>query len=157
MTNKKTEHTTEDGTTFKVGDTIVEVDRVGNPFSETLGTVEGFTKTLMKVTQTNGEKRSYRLNVNYDATNIQDLRVYTDKHRDILRAGRKERMVYRTAHDEINRLLYGAYISMHNNSGVGRTTAPDPQKAYNLLKEAQSKFDEAITRIEVEVGEVLDY
>ena len=156
MTIKKIEHTTEDGTTFKVGDTIEEVDRVGNPFVETLGTVEGFTKTLMKVTQTKGGKRAYRLNVNYDNTNIQDLRVFADKHRDILKAGRKERMVYRTAHDEINRLLYGAYISMHNNSGVRRTTAPDPQKAYNLLKEAQSKLDEAITRIEVEVGEVLD-
>ena len=110
----------------------------------------------MNVTQTNGEKRSYRLNVNYDATNIRDLRVFTDKHRDILRAGRNERMIYRTAH-EIKRLLSDAYISMHNNSGVRRTTAPDPQKAYNLLKEAQSKLDEAITRIEVEVGEVLDY
>ena len=156
MTNKKTEHTTPDGITFKVGDTVVRVDRVGNPYVETLATVEGFTKTLMKVTQTNGEERSYRLNVNYDATNIRDLRVFTDKHRDILRAGRYERMIYRTAHDEINRLLYGAYISMHNNSGVRRTTAPDPQKAYNLLKEAQSKLDEAITRIEVESGEVLD-
>ena len=66
-------------------------------------------------------------------------------------------MFYRTAHDEVNRLLYEAYISMHNNSGVRRTTAPDPVEAYNLLKEAQSKLDEAITRIEVEVGEVLDY
>ena len=156
MTNKKTEHTTEDGTTFKVGDTIVEVDRVGNPFVETLGTVEGFTKTLMKVTKSNGEKRSYSLNVNYDVTNIRDIRVFTDKHRDTLRAGRNERSIYRTAHDEINRLLYGSYISMHNNSGVRHATAPDPQKAYNLLKEAQSKLDEAITRIEVEVGEVLD-
>lgn len=36
MTIKKTEHTTEDGTTFKVGDTIVEVDRVGNPFCRNL-------------------------------------------------------------------------------------------------------------------------
>ena len=80
MTNKKTEHTTKDGITFKVGDTIVKVDRVGNPFIETLGTVEGFTKTLMKVTQSNGEKRSYRLNVSYDATSVQDLRVFTDKH-----------------------------------------------------------------------------
>ena len=50
MTIKKTEHITEDGTTFKVGNTIVEVDRVGNPHLGTIGTVEGFTKTLMKVT-----------------------------------------------------------------------------------------------------------
>lgn len=157
MTNKKTEHTTPDGTTFKVGDTIVVVDRVGNPFVETLGTVEGFTKTLMKVSQANGEKRSYRLNVDYDGTNIQDLRVFTDEHRDILRAGRNERMIYGTTYEEINLLLYKAYTYMFNNSGVRRTTAPNPQKAYNLLKEAQSKLDETITRIEVEVGEVLDY
>ena len=156
MTNKKTEHTTEDGTTFKVGDTIVEVDRVGNPHLGTIGTVEGFTKTLMKVTQTNGEKRSYRLNVNYDATNIQDLRIFTDKHRDILRAGRNERMIYGTAHDEIKRILSGAYMYMFNNTGVRRTKAPDSLKTYELLKQAQAKLDEAITRIEVEVGEVLD-
>lgn len=156
MTNKKTEHTTEDGTTFKVGDTIVEVDRVGNPFVETLGTVDGFTKTLMKVTRSNGDKRSYRLNVNYDATNIQDLRVYTDKYRDILRAGRKERMVYRTAHDEINRILTGAYMYMFNNTGVRRAKAPDPLKTYELLKQAQAKLNETIARIELEVGEVLD-
>ena len=156
MTIKKTEHITEDGTTFKVGDTIVEVDRGGNPHLGTIGTVEGFTKTLMKVTQTNGEERSYRLNVNYDATNIRDLRVFTDKHRDILRAGRYERMIYGTAHDEINRILSGAYMYMFNNTGVRRTTAPDPQKTYKLLKEAQSKLNETITRIEVEVGEVLD-
>ena len=132
------------------------MDRVGNPFVDSLGTVEGFTKTLMKVTQSNGGKRSYSLNVNYDATNIRDLRVYTDKHRDILMAGRNERMIYRTAHNEVKRLLYGAYISMHNNSGVGRTTAPDPQKAYKALKQAQAKLNETIARIEVEVGEVLD-
>ena len=156
MTNKKTEHTTEDGTTFKVGDTIVEVDRVGNPHLGTIGTVEGFTKTLMKVTKSNGEKRSYRLNVNYDATNIRDLRVYTDKHRDILRAGRNERMIHRTAHDEIKRILSGAYMYMFNNTGVRRTKAPDSLKTYELLEQAQAKLDEAITRIEVEVGEVLD-
>lgn len=157
MTNKKTEHTTPDGTTFKVGDTVVRVDRMGNPYVETLATVEGFTKTLMKVTQTNGEGISYRLNVNYDATNIRDLRVFTDKHRDILRAGRNERMMYGTTHDEINRLLYKAYVSMFNNSGVRRATAPDPEKALKLLKQAQAKLNDTITRIEVEVGEVLDY
>lgn len=156
MTDKKTEHTTPDGTTFKVGDTIVEVDRVGNPFVETLGTVDGFTKTLMKVTQAKGETISYRLNVTSKSMNIKDLRVFTDKHRDILRAGRNERMIYRTAHDEINRILHEAYISMHNNSGVRRTTAPDPEKTLKLLKQAQAKLNETITRIEVESGEVLD-
>ena len=110
----------------------------------------------MKVTQTNGEERSYRLNVNYDATNIRDLRVFTDKHRDILRAGRYERMIYGTAHDEIRRLLSKAYTSMFNHPEDNYIKAPDPVEAYKLLKEAQSKLNETITRIEVEVGEVLD-
>ena len=157
MTNKKTEHTTPDGTTFKVGDTIVEVDRVGNPFVETLGTVDGFTKTLMKVTQNNGEKRSYKLNVSYDTTNIRDLRVFTDKHRDILRAGRNERIIYGVDYYVIKRLLSDAYTTMYNKSGVRQTKAPDPGETLKLLKAAQTKLNDTITRIEVEVGEVLDY
>ena len=157
MTNKKTEHTTEDGTTFKVGDTIVEVDRVGNPFVETLGTVEGFTKTLMKVTQTKGETISYRLNVNSNSMNIKDLRVLTDKHRDALRVGRNARMIYGTAYYVVSRLLSEAYTSMFNHPEDSYIKAPDPAEAYILLKEAQSKLNETITRIEVEVGEVLDY
>ena len=156
MTIKKIEHTTEDGTTFKVGDTIVEVDRVGNPFVETLGTVEGFTKTLMKVTQTKGETISYRLNVTSKSINIQVLRVFTDKHRDALRVGRNARMTYGTAYYVIKRLLSDAYTPMYNNSGIGRTKAPDPEKTLKLLKQAQDMLNETITRIEVESGEVLD-
>ena len=156
MTIKKIEHTTEDGTTFKVGDTIVEVDRVGNPFVETLGTVEGFTKTLMKVTQTNGEGTSYRLNVDSDSLNVQVLRVFTDKHREALRLGRNTRMIYGVDYYVIKRLLSDAYTTMYNKSGVRQTKAPDPDETLKLLKAAQTKLNDTITRIEEEVGEVLD-
>ena len=156
MTNKKTEHTTEDGITFKVGDTVVQVDHVGNPYVETVAVVDGFTKTLMRVTQTKGGTISYRLNVTSKSMNIKDIRVLTDKHRDALRVGRNARMTYGTAYYVIKRLLSDAYTPMYNNSGIGRTKAPDPEKTLKLLKQAQDMLNETITRIEVESGEVLD-
>ena len=156
MTNKKTEHTTPDGTTFKVGDTVVRVDHMGNPYVETLATVDGFTKTLMKVTQSNGENISYRLNVNSDSMNIQVLRVFTDKHRDALRIGRNARMIYGVDYYVIKRHLSDAYTTMYNKSGVRRTKAPDPDETLKLLKAAQTKLNDTITRIEEEVGGVLD-
>lgn len=156
MTNKKTEHTTPDGITFEVGDTVVRVDRMGNPYVETLATVDGFTKTLMKVTQTNGEGISYRLNVDSDSLNVQVLRVFTDKHREALRLGRNARMIYGVDYYVIKRHLSDAYTTMYNKSGVRQTKAPDPDETLKLLKAAQTKLNDTITRIEEEVGEVLD-
>lgn len=151
MTDKKTEHTTEDGVTFKVGDTVVQVDHVGNPYVETVAVVNGFTKTLMKVTQTNGDNISYRLNVTSKSMNIKDIRVLTDNYRDILRVGLEESMIYETFYLVISRLLSKAYTSMFNHPEDDYIKAPDPVEAYKLLKEAQSKLNEAIARIEEEV------
>ena len=151
MTVKKTEHTTEDGTTFKVGDTVVQVDHVGNPYVETVAVVDGFTKTLMKVTQSNGDNISYRLNVTSKSMNIKDIRVLTDSYRDILRIGLDESVIYGNAYYVVTRLLSKAYTSMFNHPEGNYIKAPDPVEAYNLLKEAQSKLDEAIARIEEEV------
>ena len=156
MTIKNIEHTTEDGISFNFVVSIVEVERVGKPFVETLGTVEGFTKTLMKVTQTNGEGTSYRLNVDSDSLNVQVLRVFTDKHREALRLGRNTRMIYGVDYYVIKRLLSDAYTTMYNKSGVRQTKAPDPDETLKLLKAAQTKLNDTITRIEEEVGEVLD-
>ena len=157
MTNKRTEHTTEDGTTFKVGDNIVEVDRVGSPLIGTIGTVVGFTKYLMKVVELNGMASSYKLSTNYSATDIGDVRPLTDNYQYILKAGANERGHYGAIHKGTVRLLESANSLMYNRSSVGGTRAPDPVEAYKLLKQAQAKLNEAITRIEVESGEVLDY
>ena len=56
----------------------------------------------------------------------------------------------------IKRLLSDAYTTMYNKSGVRQTKAPDPEETLKLLKAAQTKLNDTITRIEVEVGEVLD-
>lgn len=151
MTNKKTEHTTPDGITLKVGDTIVEVDRVGNPLLESVGTVEGFTKTLMKVVRTNRDRVSYSLKMVYGAPDVGDLRILAGSHRYLLKTGMSERGNYSIIHGETVRLLEKAHRLMHNQSGVSRTTAPDPVEAYKLLKQAQSKLNKAIAGIEEEV------
>ena len=151
MTDKKTEHTTEDGTTFKVGDTVVQVDHVGNPYVETVAVVDGFTKTLMKVTQSNGDNISYRLNVTSKSMNIKNIRVLTDDYRDILRVGLEESRIYETSYLVVRRLLSKAYTSMFNHPEDDYIKAPDPVEAYKLLKEAQSKLNDAIERIEEEV------
>ena len=151
MTNKKTEHTTEDGITFKVGDTVVQVDYVGNPYVETVAVVDGFTKTLMKVTQSNGDNISYRLDVTSKSMSIKDIRVLTDSYRDILRVGLEESMIYETFYLAVSRLLTKAYTSMFNHPEDNYIKAPDPVEAYKLLKEAQAKLNETIARIEEEV------
>lgn len=151
MTNKKTEHTTEDGTTFKVGDTVVQVDHVGNPYVETVAVIDGFTKTLMKVTQSNGDNISYRLDVTSKSMNIKDIRVLTDSYRDILRVALEESMIYETFYLAVSRLLSKAYTSMFNHPEGNYIKAPDPVEAYKLLKEAQAKLNETIARIEEEV------
>lgn len=151
MTIKKTEHTTPDGTTFKVGDTIVQVDHVGDPYIETVAVVDGFTKTLMKVTQTNGDNISYSLNVTSKSMNIKDIRVLTYSYRDILRVVLDERMIYETFYLAVRHLLLKAYTSMFNHPEDNYIKAPDPVEVYKLLKGAQSKLNEAIARIEEEV------
>ena len=151
MTSKKTEHTTPDGITFKVGDTIVEVDRVGNPFVETLGTVEGFTKTLMKVVRTNRDRVSYSLKMVYGAPDVGDLRILSGNHRYLLKTGMSERGNYSIIHGETVRLLEKAHRLMHNQSSASGTKAPDPVEAYKLLKQAQSQLNKAIAGIEKEV------
>lgn len=151
MTDKKTEHTTPDGTTFKVGDTVVQVDHVGNPYVETVAVVDGFTKTLMKVTQSNGDNISYRLNVTSKSMNIKNIRVLTDSYRDILRVGLEESMIYEPFYLVVRGLLTKAYTSMFNHPEDNYIKAPDPVGAYKLLKEAQSKLNETIARIEEEV------
>ena len=157
MTNKKTEHTTPDGITFKVGDNTVEVDRVGNPITGTIGTVAGFTKHQMKVVKLNGLIKSYKLSTDYNATDIGDVRPLTDNYQYILKASADERGHYGAIHKGTVRLLESANSLMYNRSVTYQTVAPDPVESYKLLKQAQSQLNKAITRIEVEVGEVLDY
>ena len=105
----------------------------------------------MKVTQSNGDNISYRLNVTSKSMNIKNIRVLTDDYRDILRVGLEESRIYETSYLVVRRLLSKAYTSMFNHPEDDYIKAPDPVEAYKLLKEAQSKLNDAIERIEEEV------
>ena len=102
----------------------------------------------MKVTQSNGDTISYRLDVTSKSMNIKDIRVLTDSYRDILRVGLEESMIYETFYLVIRRLLSKAYTSMFNHPEGNYIKAPDPMEAYRLLKQAQAKLNEAIAQIE---------